>query len=392
MEKVQDGIDQLLRMQTSEDKPNPPQMESAPARRPALKKTAEASRTARVKFASSSSAAPGLKPSSMFPSMDPAVVQAAIRAGVGEHSLKEMESLLASNPKGLKVKDATPKVVLDPLSEDEDEDGGSPETSSNMPLGEQYGDPLSAAMVKLTSLVDMLAEEKKKSAVTKLEAALDSVSGSTGDTSALGMGKKTAAARRALRQTFRDHPQEIHHLLEKLMSEDLLSTTVGPNMETPTLNARAWVEFRSRIGNFKTSAHAAWSAAGIVDALRSGEYHRARSIALLLLLQLDQTAIDKGSWTFSSELPLEPLPPFNALSQRQGPNVMDGEQPFSRLLDGRWADIAMAHLKDQDDYLHRRRNVGKNPKQSVDDKEEEEPRRRVKPKAKAKASSSQQDA
>jgi len=82
------------------------------------------------------------------------------------------------------------------------------------------------------------------------------------------------------------------------MYEDLLSTTVGPNMATPSLNARAWVEFRSHIGNFKTSAHAAWSAAGIADALRNGDHHRARAISLLLLLQLDQTAIDKGSWSF----------------------------------------------------------------------------------------------
>ena len=42
-----------------------------------------------------------------------------------------------------------------------------------------------------------------------------------------------------------------------------------------------------------------------------------------------------------------------------GPAVQDGENPFSRLLDLRWAEAALAHLKDQDDYLAKRRNVGK---------------------------------
>ena len=209
----------------------------------------------------------------------------------------------------------------------------------------------------------------------------------------LGLGKKTAAARRALRQTFKEHPEEIHQLLEKLMYEDLLCTTVGPNMATPSLNARAWVEFRSHIGNFKTSAHAAWSAAGIADALRNGDHHRARAMSLLLLLQLDQTAIDKGSWSFSSDLSLEPLPPFGSLSQHQGPSVQDGEQPFSKLLDERWSTITMSHLRDQDDFIQRRRNVGKIAKAATEDKEEPDPKRRPKPKPKPKAGATpQQDA
>ena len=73
---------------------------------------------------------------------------------------------------------------------------------------------------------------------------------------------------------------------------------------------------------------------------------------------------------------------------------MEGEQPFSRLLDARWADIAMAHLKEQDDYVLRRRNVGKNAKLGGEEREDADPKRRPKAKAKAKAASSnnQQDA
>ena len=314
MDKVQAGIEQLLAA-SQQDTSQPDRfVKSTPKRKPALKKSPTPA-PAKVTFASSSGASAKNKESVKYPSLDPTVVQAALRAGVEESSLMEMEALIGSNPKGLKVKDVNPVMVMDPLSEEEDEGDGTPGDASGANLDQGgSGDAVAAALVKLTSLVDLLAEDKKKrTKVTKLEAALDSVSCATSDTSALGLGKKTAAARRALRQTFRDHPEEIHQLLERLMSEDLLSTTVGPNMATPTLNARAWVEFRSRIGNFKTSAHAAWAAAAIADALRGGDHDRARAIALLLLLQLDQTAIDKGNWSFSGELSLEPLPPFSSM-------------------------------------------------------------------------------
>ena len=389
MHGVQQGIDQLLAMQMGQQ-PQEVEPTAAAKRKPALKKTGVASPPAKVTFSQSLGASAKARPGNPYPSLDPAVVQAAVRAGVDEQSLKEMESLISRNPKGLKVKETNPLLNTDPLSEEEEDDVGSQEVRLDQG-GTAAGDPLTSTLVKLTTLVDLLAEDKKKkSSVTRLDAALDSVSGTTSDSSALGLGKKAAAARRALRQTFRDHPEEIHQLLERLMYEDLLSTTVGPNMATPSLNARAWVEFRSHIGNFKTSAHAAWSAAGIADALRNGDHHRARAMSLLLLLQLDQTAIDKGSWSFSGDLSLEPLPPFNSLSQHQGPNVLDGEQPFSRLLDERWTSITMSHLKDQDEYIQRRRNVGKGAKSLVDDKEEPDPKRRPRPKPKAKAGATQQ--
>ena len=388
---MQQGIDQLLALQMEK---MVPQDDADPKRKPALKKAGTPSPSARVSFAPSLGASAKQKAMNPYPSLDPTVVQAAMRAGVDKQSLQEMESLIAKNPKGLKVKETNPMLVTDPLSEEEDDDAGLPGAHSGVGDPLQSADPVASALLKLTALVDLLAEDKKKkSSLTKLDAALDSVSGATSDSSALGLGKKTAAARRALRQTFKEHPEEIHQLLEKLMYEDLLCTTVGPNMATPSLNARAWVEFRSHIGNFKTSAHAAWSAAGIADALRNGDHHRARAMSLLLLLQLDQTAIDKGSWSFSSDLSLEPLPPFGSLSQHQGPSVQDGEQPFSKLLDERWSTITMSHLRDQDDFIQRRRNVGKIAKAATEDKEEPDPKRRPKPKPKPKAGATpQQDA
>ena len=89
-------------------------------------------------------------------------------------------------------------------------------------------------------------------------------------------------------------------MIEKLMLEDLHSATVAPGMPVPHLCARAWVEFRSKIGAYRSSAYAAWSTAGILDSLIQGNVKKARARAAVLLLMLDQASIDKGNWTLAA--------------------------------------------------------------------------------------------
>lgn len=93
-----------------------------------------------------------------------------------------------------------------------------------------------------------------------------------------------------MRSTFLEHPDEIYMCIEKLMYEDLASQTLGPGQPPVGLNARAWVEFRSRITSYKTGAYCARAFAGIVDAMVAGKYDLARARACLGLLQLDQAA------------------------------------------------------------------------------------------------------
>lgn len=103
--------------------------------------------------------------------------------------------------------------------------------------------------------------------------------------------KRAAAARRALRQAWQETPEEVSAVVEKLLLEDLTSQTQAHGMPAASFNARAWVEHRSRISaSYKTSAYAAWSAAGILDNMVQGRIAQARAQAALLLLQLDQVA------------------------------------------------------------------------------------------------------
>ena len=258
LQSVHVSIEEMLRLQRGVPKATA----SLTARPSALKKK----EVATAQTVSIMRANPKPKSKDKFPLLDQGVVQAALQSGVGEESLLEMQRLISSNNKAAKMPDLGSKVGLDPLSEEEDaaitaaqnQEGGGLEPEL------EIGDPVHNALHKLTSIMEVLTTERvKKLTGSKLDQALDSAATSSGETQGLGSGKKCAAARRALRTIFQEQPQEISAVIERLMFEDLNSQTLGPGQLPKGLNARAWVEFRSRIGNYKTPAHCSWAAAPV---------------------------------------------------------------------------------------------------------------------------------
>ena len=371
------GVEKLL-----EEKKRPSAMKTRAERvtfEPSVAAGSMSSTSAAPKDASS----PKKKKVSPTGQLDPAVVAAALQAGIPRESIQQMEMLVGSNAKAKKVKDMNPDVVpiWDPLSEEEEEEAGEyPVEGSGL---EGPADPVSRTLSKLAGIMELLTEEKKKkSSSSRLDQVLDAAGSSSGDGLSLGAGKKVAAARRALRTAFQEQPSEVHQAIEKLLYEDLNTATLGPGMKPAGFNARSWVEFRSHIGAYKATAHSAWAIAGVIDSLVAKNYDRARAQACLLLLQLDQSSADHGSWYLAAELSLEGLPPFTTLAQHQAPNLAHGEHPFSKLLEPRWAEIMLGHLREQDDFVQRRRTVGK----ALKNKEEEDPdvRKRAKVKARPK--------
>lgn len=299
-----------------------------------------------------------------FPLLDSGVVQAALQAGIPRSNLEQMQHLMMKGKPASQMKDLNAKVAPDPLSEDDQPADQALAEADDAGLVAEL-DPMTSTLQKLTSIVELLAEDrKKKVGASKLEVALDGSYASASDAPLSGSGKKAAAARRALMASYEDQPQEISNLIEKQMYEDLNSLTLGPGMTAKGLNARAWVEFRSKVGNYRTSVYSSWSVAGILDSLIAGNVAKARARACVLLLMLDQSSIDKGNWTMAGELSLEPPPPFSSYAQHQAPSIQDGESPFSKLLDPRWAELAMTHLKDTEDYITKRRALARpiNPK------------------------------
>ncbi|CAE7948543.1 unnamed protein product, partial [Symbiodinium sp. KB8] len=278
-----------------------------------------------------------------YPGLDPGVVQSALAAGVSHQALGEMASLLSANP-ALRLKDAkAPKLAADPLDES-DQEPVLPVVSQGVASGSAGPavapnlDPVSAALVKLTALVeDMHATKNAKG--SKLEQALDNVaSGQSGGDGGGVTSRKNSVARRALRQALQECPEEIYQVVEKLMLEDLTSTTLSPGMPRPTLSARAWLENRSRLTNYQASVRTAWGVGGILDALIQGKEKEARARACLMLVQSDQVALDRGAWTLASEVSLEQQPPFHSFAAHSQADVSD--QPLSRLLEPRLGGLA----------------------------------------------------
>lgn len=241
-------------------------------------------------------------------------------------------------------------------------------------------DPMVAAVSQLTSIVATLAADKEKKKKPALDSVLDGVHGS-GESVSSGGGKRSSIARRALMKALSSSPHEIYHMIEKNMEEDLMGRTKTPGMPSTGWSARAWTEHRSYIGQYKTLAHAAWGTSGIIDALAGGRVEEARARANLLLLQLDQVAADRGSWQLASTLSLEPLPPFAVLATHSPPDVSMGEQPFSKLLDPRWSEVALAFLKDTDDYLEKRRKLQQKGSKKEETSGDDRPSPKRKPKS-----------
>ena len=384
---LQDGMRTLMAQQSMGQR-------RQPAASQAYRETPAAPTAQPKRGSMSSSKNPNPQAAGLFPHLDKGVVQAALQADVPMSSLKQMEDVVSQNVKAKKVNDVKTGVTLDPLSEHEDALEVAAREAEDAGYQEE-GLPVGRTLDKLTAIMEMLTEERcKKASTSKLDAALDNVQGSGSDATSLGSGKKSAAARRALRTAFQDHPEEIYKMVERLMYEDLNAQTLPPGQLPRGLSARAWVEFRSRITAYKASAYSAWSLSGVLDSLIAGNISQARARACLGLLQIDQACIDRGNYVLAAELSLEIGPPLNALSQHVAPDIQQGEAPFSRLLDSRWAEIALGHLRDQEDYLGRRRNIGKgqNAKsESTDEIATHSPKRRPKPAVKPKASQQSSD-
>ncbi|CAL1144211.1 unnamed protein product [Cladocopium goreaui] len=345
-----------------------------------VKPRSQPSPKARVHFAQShATIPPSVQPSEprAFPGLDPGVVSAALQAGIGEEALTEMQTLLSKTGKMGKTREPALRQPLaaSALSETEEE-----AEESGLAGSGSSQDPMTAAVSKLTQIVSVLAQNKKPSSSNRVEAALDGVSHAQ-EIGGYGSGKRAAAARRALRSALVEHPGDLSAVIERHMWEDLSSQTLTPGSPAASLSARAWTEHRSKIGAYKSIAHAAWGVSGALDALFRNDVPSARARLCLLLLQLDQCAVDRGGWQLAAELSLEAPPPFSVLSQHQPPNTADGELPYSRLLNARWAEIALSHLRDTEEYLTKRRGLNKSgAKEELPD-----PKRKAKAKPKAKA-------
>ena len=124
------------------------------------------------------------------------------------------------------------------------------------------------------------------------------------------------------------------------------------------------------VERFSCSAHctrrAVWDSNSerLVDVeVQAAELHlpckmeEARARCAVLIAAADQAAIDSGNWIMANVSLLEAPPPYQAFSSHTAPTLQ--ELQHSSLLDPRWVEVFLGHIKEQDSYQESKRKLGK---------------------------------
>ena len=347
----------------------------APALRPAGSKSSPSSKAApRVKFVAPEGDVD-------YSGLDPKVVEAARSAGVPEEHLAEMALIVKRQPTRMEdlPRSSTPPVGGG-LSESDDEEA---EVDASLPLAGSAAGGVAQAIVKLTQVCSALAKDKRSRGKDLVEQILDGPSlGGSGEGSGLGSSRKNAAALRALKKALVEKPEYIYETIENHLKSDFETQPSRPGQPLGGASIRGWLESRSRIQNYTSHVRWSWGVAGIWDALVRGDTKQARARAALMVAAADQAAIDGGSWLMASVALLEPPAPYHSFSHHQSPSSQDLQH--SVLLDPRWMEVFLAHVKDLDSYQEAKKRLGKSPSASTPSLNDKDPRPKPKSKPKAK--------
>jgi len=312
-------------------------------------------------------------PSALPEGVDPAVAQQALQAGVSPAALQDIAASM-----GLPIQSKmTAQAAAVAVSSDEEEEDFNLGGGRGAAIGS--GDPMETAVLQLTKLVTALQRSKTTKKDKELEAILDRAESGSARDAVGGSSRSKAAALLSLQKLLRTSPQLIYVAVEKRLQEDWEQAALQPGVQHNVISARGWIEHRSRIQGFPSTARAAWCLGGIWDCLRTGRYDEARARAALGVCVLDQQACDSGSFLLATELSLEDPPPMTSFQQHQAPAPW--ELPHSKLVGPRWMDLVVAKVKDLADFHEKRAKLSSQirPRAPAEDQAPA-----PKPKAKAK--------
>lgn len=330
--------------------------------------------------------APSHLPSAQYEGLDPKVVQAARTAGIPEAHLAEMAQIVKRQPRRM---EDLPRSGAKPsgggLSESDDEESDV-EGNTTSPVPADGG--VAQAIVKLTKVCTVLAKDKKGRGKDLVEQILDGPGqGGGGDGSGLGSSRKNAAALRALKRALVEKPEYLYETIESLLQSDFEARPARPGQPLGGASIRGWLESRSRIQNYTSHVRWTWAVAGIWDCLVRDDVKQARARAALLVAAADQAAIDGGSWLLGSVALLEAPAPYHAFSHHQPPSAQDLQH--SALLDPRWMEVFLAHVKELDSYQEAKKRLNKPSSSSSPQATAEPAKPKAKPKPKAKGKGAQ---
>ena len=189
------------------------------------------------------------------------------------------------------------------------------------------------------------------SEASPLERALAGLGGGSLDGDGAGSLRRQGRARLLLCQVLKDDPAQFTSWVDRALSDAFPSR---PAHSRPTM--REYVEHRSRFSSsHRPSMLTVWAVAGARDALRNG--HTAQALARLdvLMVSLEQIAIDQGSLPMAQELLWEPELPTIAYNASSAETAW--RKPCSGLCAPEWAEVAFARLRDLNDWALRKQRL-----------------------------------
>ena len=292
--------------------------------------------------------------------LDGGVVAAALQAGIDRQHLEELGRIMGAQG-GKRLQDLPKRGLgkLDQLGESAGEEEEVPQVGApDVGLSNvDPADPMTAALVKLTNIVDVLAVRRKPRSLEELLEEPGGFQEPASSSAFLGSGRRHATVMKALRKALLESPQEIYGCIEKRMLDDFGSREQAPGEPDRIGTWRGWLEHRSRIPNIGNSVRMIWSVGGALDCLKRGKVEEGKARLALLIAQVDQVAIDRGQWLLAQEGALEEQPPFSAFQRHSVPETYESQH--TKLWDPRWADAMMQKVRDLDDFQERRAKLGK---------------------------------
>ena len=219
-------------------------------------------------------------------------------------------------------------------------------------------DPVAAALVKWTAIVQTLSSPRKARALEDAfeEVGLSQDSGASSSAMSTS-SRKHAAVLRALRKALKDSPSELFRVMEERMRADFGVPTSGPGEPSRDGTWRGWCEHRSKIPNINSTVRMVWGICGALDALKASRVEEAQARLALLVAQLDQLAVDRGQWTLAATMSLEESPPLSSFGRHLPPDFT--EPQHTKLLPTAWAEAFMHQVRELDDFIERRAKLGK---------------------------------
>ena len=238
------------------------------------------------------------------------------------------------------------------------------------------------ALKQLTKIAQKLTEPKEKK--DWLDSVLDGGSGaasSSSDTSGPS-ARRNAAAVRALQKSLTERPTQVYQAIEANLQSDYLARPISPGEPLGGgTTTRGWLVNRSRLQQYVNHVRWSWQVCGVWDALIANKPEEAGARCAVLIAASDQSAIDGGNWLFASSLLLEPPPPYQSFALHQPPTIQ--ELQHTTLVEGRWIEVLLGHLKEVEGFIESKRKLGGKPNPTK--LKDEEDAAKAKAKAKSKA-------